>query len=649
MKYRITAQYSLFSLLFFFSLPGFAAKSDTSSVEWIQVYFNMPIDSTVAKDGNFANAEADLLQTLIKRIDQAKFSIDLAIYNLENHYVGEALIRAKERGVRVRIATDHYNRFRNKERGEAMWNMLREAGIYSIDDGGDVFNPDGTVTSHPLVGASYDMHHKFAVIDILSSDPDDYYVWTGSMNLTYTGPINSNNTIVIKDSGIAKAYHNEFVQLWGGDGDIPDPTRARFHKDKQFVGESIFFVDTTKVEVYFGPINRDGSKPSIGARIDELIRNVVQQDVNFLAFAISPDIPLSQSMWERSFTDNILVQGLIDPRFYARYRNTGAVWATPEAQAGNRNIRPARELRTLHHKTMLFDVTQPFENDLGIAIAGSYNFSRNAEQNNDENLLIFHNHKIANQYYQDFSAVMKRSLGEMEPPVPPIDENEWYEVARVNDGSRFEIRLVRGLDYTVRPLGVQVPRIYAGADSSEFFAGEAAVFLSELLENKEVRIAGYDGGIPEARNGAYRGYIQVRDNEGNISDVNSALLNNGYGEWVQYYRQHRDSVAAFQRYTTSAKNEGIGMWAEADRVGERIARVELGEDSDNIAVNFPININTADNKLLQVLTGVGPAFAERIIQYRLEIGGFNDVEELIEIRGIGPITMERIRPYVTVE
>ena len=627
----------------------FAVQPDTSSVEWVKVYFNMPIDSTVAKEGNYANAEADLLQTLIKKIDKADRSVDLAIYNLENHKVGEALVRAKERGVRVRVATDHNNRFRNQERGEAMWNMLRDAGIYSIDDAGDVFNPDGTTTSHQLVGASYDMHHKFAVIDILSDDPDDYYVWTGSMNLTYTGPINSNNTIVIKDSGIAKAYHREFNQLWGGDGVVPDPTRARFHKDKRYVGESVFYVDTTKVELYFGPINRDGSKPSIGARLDDLIRNTAQQDVNFLAFAITPDIPLSQSMWERSFTDGIFVQGLIDPRFYARYRNTGAIWATPEAQSGNRNIRPARELRTLHHKTMLIDVTQPFDNDLGIAIAGSYNFSRNAEQNNDENLLIFHNHKIANQYYQDFSASMKRATGEMEPPVPPIDEGKWYEVARVHDGSRFEIRLIRGLDYAIRPLGVQVPRIYAGADSSEYHAGEAAEFLSEMLTGNEVRITGYDGGEPEARYGAYRGYIQVQDDDGNIKDVNRELLRSGFGEWTQFYRQHRDSVAAFQRYASAARDSRIGMWENPERVGERVPRIELGEDENSVAVSFPININTADKEVLQALTGIGPAFAERIINYRVERGGFNNIEELEDVRGIGPATMERIRPYITVE
>jgi competence protein ComEA len=68
-----------------------------------------------------------------------------------------------------------------------------------------------------------------------------------------------------------------------------------------------------------------------------------------------------------------------------------------------------------------------------------------------------------------------------------------------------------------------------------------------------------------------------------------------------------------------------------------------------LAVEFPININIADVQQLQALSGIGPAYAERIIDYRLENGPFRDVEELRNIRGIGPVTMERLRPYVTVE
>jgi len=91
------------------------------------------------------------------------------------------------------------------------------------------------------------------------------------------------------------------------------------------------------------------------------------------------------------------------------------------------------------------------------------------------------------------------------------------------------------------------------------------------------------------------------------------------------------------------------MWAEPDRVGERIPRVTLGRGADEVAVSFPININTANASTLQALTGIGPAFAGRIVEYRTEQGGFSDVEELINVSGIGPVTMERLRPFVTVE
>jgi len=629
-------------------VPVEKSSADTSSVEWVEVYFNMPADKDVALPGNEANDEEDLLNTLIERINLAKYSIDLSIYNLENHEVGEALVRAANRGVRVRITTDHYNRFRDRELGEKMWSMLRNADIYSIDDAGEVFHPDGTVESSVrLPGASYDMHNKFAVIDRLSEDPDDYYIWTGSMNLTYTGPYNSNNTIVIKDSGIAEAYYREFNQMWGGSGDIPIPEKARFHKDKQYIGENTFFVDTTKVELYFSPMNRNESKPSVAERLHELVRDYAQEDINFLAFAITHDMPMSQAMWERSFTDSIKLQGVIDPRFYVQYRNTGTIWASPESQLGNRTILPANELRTLHHKILLVDVANT-ERKQGIAVAGSYNFSRNAEENNDENTLIFHSPEIANQYYQDFMGVLNRAKGLSEPPIPDIIHEEWYNVMDISDGNRFEIEVAPRFGYPVRFLGLQTPRIYAGEDSSEFYSLEAATFLEELIAGKDIRMYGYDLFTPESRYGSFRAYVQVRNEDGSVTDVNRELLLNGYAEWSKYYRQHPDSISAYQEYERIAREKERGIWKNPERIGEKVVRVELGEEGVE-PVSYPININTADEITLQALTGIGAAYAARIIQYRIENGGFKDIDELRNIDGIGPSTMDRIRPFITIE
>jgi len=61
-----------------------------------------------------------------------------------------------------------------------------------------------------------------------------------------------------------------------------------------------------------------------------------------------------------------------------------------------------------------------------------------------------------------------------------------------------------------------------------------------------------------------------------------------------------------------------------------------------------INLNTASAEQLESLPGVGPATARAILEYRKQNGGFQSVDELIEVRGIGPKKLEQIRPYVVV-
>ena len=61
-----------------------------------------------------------------------------------------------------------------------------------------------------------------------------------------------------------------------------------------------------------------------------------------------------------------------------------------------------------------------------------------------------------------------------------------------------------------------------------------------------------------------------------------------------------------------------------------------------------VNVNTADLETLDKLSGIGPALAEWIIAYREEHGPFQTVDGLLEVSGIGPVTLENLRPYVSV-
>lgn len=62
-----------------------------------------------------------------------------------------------------------------------------------------------------------------------------------------------------------------------------------------------------------------------------------------------------------------------------------------------------------------------------------------------------------------------------------------------------------------------------------------------------------------------------------------------------------------------------------------------------------INVNTATGAELELLPGVGPKLAARIVEHRRTHGAFKRVEDLDAVSGIGPRILERLRPLVTVE
>jgi competence protein ComEA len=140
----------------------------------------------------------------------------------------------------------------------------------------------------------------------------------------------------------------------------------------------------------------------------------------------------------------------------------------------------------------------------------------------------------------------------------------------------------------------------------------------------------------------------------------------------------KDAIAAAGGFTTEADPEHINQALEVldqqqihvPRRGEENApppvqggasHVELSSGQGGSSRSAPaaagaapvsgglINLNTATLEQLDSLPGVGPAIAQRIIDYRESVGGFKTVEEITQVSGIGDATLAKIRDLITVQ
>ena len=113
-----------------------------------------------------------------------------------------------------------------------------------------------------------------------------------------------------------------------------------------------------------------------------------------------------------------------------------------------------------------------------------------------------------------------------------------------------------------------------------------------------------------------------------------------------------DAVGAAGGFTATADQSGVNL-ARLLVDGEQILVPEIGEaPAAGVAPGTQtpggkVNINTADETVLETLPRVGPAMAKRIVDWRTKNGRFTAVEDLMSVTGVGEKTFDQLKDLVT--
>jgi phosphatidylserine/phosphatidylglycerophosphate/cardiolipin synthase-like enzyme len=293
-------------------------------------------------------------QTLLADVTAATRSIDVAVFDIDLPELGEALVAAAQRGVQVRVAFDDENL--EDARVAALIGSLEDAGIATRGDGREPF-----------------MHEKVVVVD-------ERIVWTGSWNLTMNDTYrNNNNFLRIVNPTMAQAYTTEVDQLMND----------QFGNNKQSnAPHPVIALNDGSFQFFFAPVD------DINVHVVDAIAQA-KSSVHFMAFSYTDDA-IAAAMIE-AHQRGVQVEGVFERQ---NAKGTGAEYENlrdagiPVEVDGNCYI--------MHHKTMIIDNRY--------VITGSYNFTKSAEQSNDENLLLIDSPALAAEYQAEYARIKEQAL-----------------------------------------------------------------------------------------------------------------------------------------------------------------------------------------------------------------------------------------------
>lgn len=350
------------------------AENDLMNVKFNNAYAGLYKEN----EKNGRNDPNNPDKIFVRLVKAAKKTIDVAVFDIEEPTTTQALINAHKKGVRVRVLTDTDNLndkvYPSKKR-EAI-EALMAARIPVVDDRRTAF-----------------MHHKFVIID-------DNIVLTGSLNLTINSLYrDNNNALRIISKQLADNYKAEFNRMFEQGLLGPNPHEIPYPEVK---------VGNSTVRVYFSP--KGGTREAVA---EELRKAKVS--IKFMAFSLT-DLEIDTILFDK-FKQGLKVEGIFDGCMLSKYslyqkflENKIPAWID-----GNQAL--------LHNKVFIIDNQT--------IITGSYNFSKNAENNNNENTLIIHSPQLALNYNQEYGRL--KWAAQKHTNLPPYDNRKCGSQDNGND------------------------------------------------------------------------------------------------------------------------------------------------------------------------------------------------------------------------
>ena len=95
-----------------------------------------------------------------------------------------------------------------------------------------------------------------------------------------------------------------------------------------------------------------------------------------------------------------------------------------------------------------------------------------------------------------------------------------------------------------------------------------------------------------------------------------------------------------------AEKEASFLPVTADTIPPDSTRRQNAAENSMVPEGALINVNTAGRQALERLPGIGPVYAQRIIDYRNEFGKFRSIEELTNIKGIAEKRLDKLKAFV---